>query len=102
MFRPYTFFKSFEIKYPSDRVLVYVMLYIQECVEFISARAPPYLEGVKLLKSHALRPFAIPGETMFPLNNIYQKPIKSEIGSWSEFCRLDSISHIHPPFFFAI
>lgn len=74
LFRPYSFYKVFEIKYPSDRVLVYLILYIQECLELISSKMPPYSEGSKLLKSHALKSFSIPGESMFPLNNIYEKP----------------------------
>ncbi|KAJ3192845.1 subunit of the Arp2/3 complex [Irineochytrium annulatum] len=75
-FRPNCFFRNFEIQGGGDRVLIYALLFVQECVgKLASARSGPGLaEGSKLLTTHALQNFAIPGDASFPLNALYEKP----------------------------
>jgi actin related protein 2/3 complex subunit 3 len=73
-FRPNCFFRNFEIQGAADRVLIYLLLFIQECVGKLAAKNPGLVEGQKLLSTHALQNFAIPGDATFPLNALYEKP----------------------------
>jgi actin related protein 2/3 complex subunit 3 len=82
LFRANTFFRNFTIDGPSDRTLIYGILYISECLSKLLAGgqkygpngAVPKPEAVKLLTTLALEQFSIPGEAGFPLNNIYAPP----------------------------
>jgi len=73
LFKPNILFKSFEMKDSVDRVLVYVTLYIVECLKKLSK-----IEGKEkaLLEmfSMALGAHSIPGESGFPLNAFFTKP----------------------------
>ncbi|KAI9009743.1 actin-related protein 2/3 complex subunit 3 [Gaertneriomyces semiglobifer] len=73
LFRANCFFRNFEIKGNADRVLIYLLLFIQECLGKLS-KNPSLSEGQRTLTTHALQNFAIPGETGFPLNAMYEKP----------------------------
>ncbi|KAJ3321993.1 subunit of the Arp2/3 complex, partial [Blyttiomyces sp. JEL0837] len=73
-FRPNCFFRNFEINGGADRVLIYLLLFIQECIAKLAAKNPNLSEGTRLLTTHALQNFAIPGEASFPLNALYEKP----------------------------
>ncbi|ORY86192.1 actin-related protein 2/3 complex subunit 3 [Protomyces lactucae-debilis] len=82
LFRANTFFRNFTIDGPSDRTLIYGILYISECLTKLMTSgqkygpqgAVPKQEAVKLLTTLALDQFSIPGEAGFPLNNIYAAP----------------------------
>ena len=73
LFRANCFFRNFEIKGPADRVLIYLTLFLQECLGKV-AKNPSLMEAQKLLLTHALQNFPIPGEGAFPLNSMYEKP----------------------------
>ncbi|KAI8917374.1 actin-related protein 2/3 complex subunit 3 [Entophlyctis helioformis] len=73
LYRANTFFRNFEIKGNADRVLIYLTLYIQECLGKLS-KLPNLVEGQKLLATHAVQNFAIPGDANFPINAMYERP----------------------------
>ncbi|KAL7623733.1 subunit of the Arp2/3 complex [Parahypoxylon ruwenzoriense] len=74
LFRANTLFRNFEIQGNADRLLIYGILFVSECL-------------TKIRPSHSLRDatkevlntaldlnFAIPGDPGFPLNQIYEPP----------------------------
>ena len=76
-FRANVFFKSFDIQSNADRVLIYVTLYISECLKRltkISSKEVAYNE----LNTLAMSRFDIPGDIGFPLNSVYAKPETNE------------------------
>ena len=60
-----------------DRVLVYVTLYIIECLKRLQ-KMPNAERAVQDMYSAALEAFAIPGEAGFPLNAFYTAPNYAE------------------------
>ena len=58
---------------PADRVLIYLILFIRECI-VKSQRSPSAAEARKTLNTFALANFSIPGDSRFPLNNLYPAP----------------------------
>ncbi|XP_030847588.1 actin-related protein 2/3 complex subunit 3-B [Strongylocentrotus purpuratus] len=72
-FKANVFFKNFEIKSDADRVLIYITLYITECLKKMQKCASRN-EAQKEMTSLAIAKFSIPGEAGFPLNAIYLKP----------------------------
>ena len=60
-----------------DRVLVYVTLYIIECLKRLQ-KLPNVERATQDMFSAALEPFSIPGEAGFPLNAFYTKPVGGE------------------------
>ncbi|KAJ3297070.1 subunit of the Arp2/3 complex [Borealophlyctis nickersoniae] len=73
LFRANCFFRNFEIKGGADRVLIYLILFIQECLGKLQ-KNPGLIEGQKVLATHAVQNFAIPGDAHFPLNALFEKP----------------------------
>jgi len=70
LFRANTLFRNFEIKGPADRVLIYGILWISECL----GRIKPNMSGreaEKALNTAALDHFALPGDPTFPLNALF-------------------------------
>lgn len=75
LFRANCFFRNFTIDGPSDRTLIYGILFVSDCLAKLQqARSPARNEAVKLLNTLALEQFSVPGEAGFPLNNIYAAP----------------------------
>lgn len=76
LFRANCFFRNFEIKGPADRTLIYLILFISDCLTKITAKspAPNQAEGLKLLTTLAMTNFSIPGDGQFPLNALYSPP----------------------------
>ena len=70
LFRANSFFRNFEIKGEADRVLIYLILFISECLNKIT-KTTTQSEAQKTLTTHALNQFAIPGEGGFSLNALY-------------------------------
>ncbi|KAI5310676.1 subunit of the Arp2/3 complex [Ascosphaera atra] len=73
LYRANTFFRNFEIKGPADRMLIYGILFISECLTKIK----PHMnarEAEKALINVSLDQFAIPGDAAFPLNQAYEAP----------------------------
>ncbi|CAH0384453.1 unnamed protein product [Bemisia tabaci] len=72
-FKANVFFRTYEIKSDADRVLIYITLYITECLKRLQKCASKN-QGMNEMYSLAISPFSIPGETGFPLNSVYAKP----------------------------
>ena len=60
-----------------DRILVYVTLYIIECLKRLS-KIPTKERATQEMYTMALETFALPGEAGFPLNAFYAKPSRNE------------------------
>lgn len=73
LFRANSFFKNFDIKGPADRLLIYGILFVSDCLSKLNARMA-YREAVRVLNNLALDSFALPGDIKFPLNALYQAP----------------------------
>ncbi|KAJ7377284.1 Actin- protein 2/3 complex subunit 3 [Desmophyllum pertusum] len=80
-FKANVFFKSYEIKSEADRVLIYLTLYISECLKKLQ-RCQSKENAKKDMATLAITNFCIPGDSGFPLNAMYHKPAsKSEADS---------------------
>nr|CAD2125718.1 unnamed protein product [Meloidogyne enterolobii] len=86
-FRPNVFFRNFEIKGPADRTLIYLFLYITECLKriYIKSKNLNYivqkLQASKELTTLALdsrRGFPIPGEQAFPFPSLFKPPANAQ------------------------
>ncbi|CCF59339.1 hypothetical protein KAFR_0G03070 [Kazachstania africana CBS 2517] len=73
LFRANSFFKNFEIKNDSDRLLIYGILFINDCLANIKVHMT-HNDAVKAMNNVALNDFKVPGSIGFPLNNIYNIP----------------------------
>ncbi|KAI5962925.1 ARC18 [Candida pseudojiufengensis] len=73
LFRANSFFKNFEIKGNADRLLIYGILFISDCLSKINSRMS-HKESTKVLNNLSLDNFALPGDINFPLNSLYLPP----------------------------
>ncbi|KAI8057221.1 ARP2/3 complex 21 kDa subunit [Syncephalis plumigaleata] len=76
LFRANCFFRNFEIKGAGDRLLIYGILYISDCLVKLASKnpAPSQQDAQKLLQTHALGKFPMPGDANFSLNAVYPAP----------------------------
>ncbi|WFD42883.1 subunit of the Arp2/3 complex [Malassezia psittaci] len=76
LFRANSLFRNFEIKGGADRLLIYLILFISDCLSRIAASNPTWNknEATKHLLSHAVDNFALPGDANFPLSSLYSSP----------------------------
>ncbi|GAA6003533.1 hypothetical protein JCM10207_000378 [Rhodosporidiobolus poonsookiae] len=73
LFRANSLFRNFEIKGPADRVLIYLILFVGDCLGRIAAnRTWTPQDAQKQLTTHAMDHFSLPGEPGFPLNQVFQ------------------------------
>eukprot|EP00121_Abeoforma_whisleri_P016672 Awhi_evm1s15288 len=72
-YRANVFFKHYEIKSASDRVLIYITLFIQACIT-TSQKSADTNAASKVLNTLALANFSMPGDPRFPLNSLYSAP----------------------------
>lgn len=72
-FKANIFFRTYEVKSEIDRVLIYVTLYIPECLKKLQ-RCTNKNQGMQEMYTLAISKFDIPGESGFPLNSVYAKP----------------------------
>lgn len=88
LFRANTFFRNFEIKGPADRLLVYGIWFVSDCLQRIKPNAT-LREASKEVNNLALDlNFAIPGDPGFPLNQVCHSPLcLSHTTRFSENCR---------------
>lgn len=75
-FKANVFFRTYEIKSEADRVLIYIILYITECLKKLQ-KCMTKNDGLKEMYSLAISKFDIPGDNGFPLNSVYAKPASS-------------------------
>lgn len=73
LFRANSFFKNFEIKGPADRLLIYGILYVSQCLSKLT-KMTPMRDASRTLNNLALDSFPVPGEIGFPLNSLYYAP----------------------------
>lgn len=57
----------------ADRVLIYITLYITECLKKLQ-KCATLDQAVCEMYSLAVKKFDIPGDPGFPLNSVYAKP----------------------------
>ncbi|EPQ28232.1 uncharacterized protein PFL1_04059 [Pseudozyma flocculosa PF-1] len=76
LFRANSLFRNFEIKGPADRTLIYLILFISDCLTKISSARIPMTqnEAHKQLSTYAVDAFALPGDANFPMNSLYAAP----------------------------
>jgi len=72
-FKANVFFRNYEIKSEADRTLIYITLYITECLKKLQ-KCQSKNQGLKEMHTLAISRFYIPGEGAFPLNGMYSKP----------------------------
>jgi len=72
-FKANVFFRNYEIKSEADRTLIYITLYITECLKKLQ-RCQSKNNGLKEMHTIAISRFYIPGESQFPLNAMYARP----------------------------
>ncbi|TRY61104.1 hypothetical protein TCAL_11152 [Tigriopus californicus] len=76
-FKANVFFRTYEIRSEADRVLIYLTLYIQDCLRKLQ-KCTSQAQGQQEMYSLAITRFDIPGEAGFPLNGVYAKPRSPE------------------------
>lgn len=57
----------------ADRVLIYITLYITECLKRLQ-KCATQAQATNEMYSLAISKFDIPGDLGFPLNSVYAKP----------------------------
>ncbi|XP_076364226.1 actin-related protein 2/3 complex, subunit 3A isoform X1 [Tachypleus tridentatus] len=72
-FKANVFFRTYEIKNEADRVLIYLTLYVTDCLKKLQ-KCSNKNQGLQEMYSLAISKFDIPGEPGFPLNAVYAKP----------------------------
>ncbi|KAL7035297.1 hypothetical protein ACKWTF_008306 [Chironomus riparius] len=88
-FKANIFFRTYEVKNEIDRVLIYVTLYIPECLKKLQ-RCPNKNQGMQEMYSLAISKFDIPGEAGFPLNSVYAKPQTTAEAGKSLYAQINS------------
>ena len=63
-------FKHFEVKGGADRVLIYLTLYVTQCLKKLEGCATQ-VEALKALTAMAHEMFKLPGEPGFPLGSFF-------------------------------
>ncbi|KAH9996373.1 ARP2/3 complex 21 kDa subunit [Xylariaceae sp. FL0662B] len=74
LFRANTFFRNFEIQGPADRLLIYGILFVSECLAKIRPHHALRDATKEVLNTALDLNFAIPGDPGFPLNQMYEPP----------------------------
>lgn len=82
-FKANVLFKHFEVKGGADRVLIYMTLYITQCLQKLE-KFPSPIEGLKALTAMAHEGFRIPGDAGFALGSFFPPPATAQEG---ELCR---------------
>ena len=82
-FKANVLFKHFEVKGSADRLLIYLTLYITQCLQRLE-KCPTQVEGVKALTAMAHETFRIPGDPGFALGSFFPAPASAPEG---ELCR---------------
>jgi len=70
LFRANTFFRNFEIQGPADRLLIYGILFVSECLSKIRPQHGVRDATKEVMNAALDLNFAIPGDPAFPLNQV--------------------------------
>lgn len=81
-FKANVLFKHFEVKGPADRMLIYLTLYITQCLIRLE-KCPTFAEGTKQLTAMAHEQFKIPGDVGFALGSFFPAPANAQEGGAS-------------------
>lgn len=71
LFRANTFFRNFEIQGPADRLLIYGILFVSECLSKIKPSADLRAATKEVTNVALDTNFAVPGDPAFPLNQVW-------------------------------
>jgi actin related protein 2/3 complex, subunit 3 len=79
-FKPNIFFRNFDVQGSSDRLMIYLTLYVAACLKKLVKKTKQ--EAEKLLYAYALENFPLPGEAKFPLGGLVAAvPNKADAGT---------------------
>lgn len=76
-FKPNVFFKSYEIQSDADRVIIYLTLFIIDCLKRLQ-KCTSKEQAIQEMYSIAISRFDMPGDPNFPLNSMFHRPTKQE------------------------
>jgi len=76
-FKANVFFRTYEVKNEVDRLLIYVTLYISECLKKL-AKCTNRNQGQQEMYTLAISKFDIPGDPGFVLNSVYARPASAQ------------------------
>ena len=95
-FKANVFFRNYEVKNESDRLLIYLTLYITECLKKLQKCATRN-QAEKEMYTLAISKFDIPGEPGFPLNSVYAKPAnQNDAGKYFNQYNIQTLLIKHP------
>jgi len=72
-FKANVFFRTYEVKGEADRLLIYLTLYITECLKKLQ-KCSNKNQAQNEMYALAISKFDIPGDPGFPLNSVYSRP----------------------------
>lgn len=70
LFRANTFFRNFEIQGPADRLLIYGILFVSECLSKIKPSSDVRTATKDVMNLALDTNFAVPGDPAWPLNQV--------------------------------
>lgn len=76
-FQTNLFSKNYEIQSDADRVIIYLTLFISECLKRLQ-KCTSRDQAIQEMYSLSISRFDIPGDPSFPLNGMFHRPAKSE------------------------
>ena len=91
-FKANVLFKHFEVKGGADRVLIYLTLYITQCLQRLE-KCPTPQEGIKALTAMACESFKIPGDVGFALGSFFPPPATPQEAGTKTHCVLPHSLH---------
>ncbi|OAA36129.1 ARP2/3 complex, p21-Arc subunit [Beauveria brongniartii RCEF 3172] len=74
LFRANTFFRNFEIQGPADRLLIYGIWFLSDCLTKIKPNATVRDAQKEVMNLALDLHFALPGDPAWPLNQMYEPP----------------------------
>lgn len=94
LFRANCFSKSFDIRGPADRTLVYLLLYIGDCLGKVKPDMSPQ-EAQRAL-STLNTSICLPGEAGFPLNGMFPGPGREaeELRTYLQALRMETANRL--------
>ncbi|KAF2966479.1 hypothetical protein GQX73_g7102 [Xylaria multiplex] len=83
LFRANTFFRNFEIQGPADRLLIYGILFVSECLGKIRPTHGARDATKEVMNTALDLNFSIPGDPGFPLNQLrqYLSQVRQELAT---------------------
>ena len=72
-FKANVFFRTYEVKSEADRLLIYLTLYVTECLKKLQ-KCSNKNQAQNEMYTLAISKFDIPGDPGFPLNSVYSRP----------------------------